>query len=99
MFRAQHIAVESRYVIDEHTSSFSFVLGTYDPNHPLLIDPGPDYSTYLGGTSNDFGIDIAVDAAGNAYVTGQTISADFPSSAGALDAPPETHRLPKAGSR
>jgi hypothetical protein len=82
----EHIAVESHYVIDEHTSSFSFVLGTYDPHHPLLIDPGPDYSTYLGGTSNDFGIEIAVDAAGNAYVTGQTISADFPRSAGALDA-------------
>jgi hypothetical protein len=51
-----------------------------------VIDPGPDYSTYLGGTSNDFGIEVAVDAAGNAYVTGQTISADFPTIAGALDA-------------
>ncbi|MEO7724428.1 MAG: SBBP repeat-containing protein, partial [Chthoniobacterales bacterium] len=36
------------------------------------------YSTYLGGTNPEFGQGIAVDAAGNAYVVGQTKSADFP---------------------
>jgi hypothetical protein len=36
------------------------------------------YSTYLGGSSSEFGADIAVDGAGNAYVTGQTSSNDFP---------------------
>ncbi len=36
------------------------------------------YSTYLGGTGEDMGKGIAVDAAGNAYVAGATLSSDFP---------------------
>ena len=40
------------------------------------------YSTYLGGTQDDAGLAIAVDAAGNAYVAGSTLSPNFPASGG-----------------
>ncbi len=57
--------------------SVQFVPAAYDGVLPLTIDPGLVYSTYLGGTGHDYGNGIAVDSAGNAYITGQT-SGSFP---------------------
>jgi len=42
-------------------------------NGPFLI-----YSTYLGGSQGDVGYGVATDSAGNLYVTGYTLSPDFP---------------------
>lgn len=44
-----------------------------------------DYSTFLGGTAADSARDVAVDDEGNVYVTGQTASADYPTTPGAHD--------------
>ncbi|MEN6602569.1 MAG: SBBP repeat-containing protein, partial [Bryobacteraceae bacterium] len=43
-----------------------------------------EYSTYLGGTCVDWGYGIAVHSSGSAYVTGETCSTDFPTTAGAV---------------
>ena len=43
------------------------------------------YSTALGGSVYEMGRDVALDPEGNAYVTGQTFSNDFPATEGAFD--------------
>jgi hypothetical protein len=62
----------------------AFKVGAYDPTEPLVIDPVLEYSTYLGGSRSDFGVSIAVDSSGNAYVAGYTESSNFPTTAGAF---------------
>jgi hypothetical protein len=64
---------------------YGFEVGAHDRSRPLVIDPGLAYSTYLGGIDDDIGHDVAVDDAGNAYVTGGTQSHDFPLTPGVVD--------------
>ena len=81
----ERILVASRYRL-EKGERYGFTIGAYDRSRPLVIDPGLLYSTFLGGSSGDFGFGIAVDATGNAYVTGATVSTNFPTTPGAFDA-------------
>jgi hypothetical protein len=46
------------------------------------------YSTYLGGSDNEYSEGIAVDTAGNAYITGTTASVDFPTTPGVFQPNP-----------
>lgn len=63
----------------------NFAVASYDRSKPLILDPVLNYSTYLGGSSvGDFASGIAIDAAGDAYVTGQTFSTTFPLSGGTI---------------
>jgi hypothetical protein len=68
--------VDGGYVLDG--GRVRFRVAAWDATRPLVIDPVLGYSTFLGGSSNDQGLGIAVDGAGNAYVTGSTISSNFP---------------------
>ena len=71
--------------------NFPTTMGAFNTNGPAVeedyeafvvkLDPSGTallYSTYLGGESNEWGLNIAVDGDGNAYVTGITGSPDFP---------------------
>ena len=46
------------------------------------------YATYLGGGDNDRGLGVAVDGTGNAYLSGGTVSTDFPATVGAFQEVP-----------
>ncbi|MDQ3797953.1 MAG: hypothetical protein M3384_00745, partial [Acidobacteriota bacterium] len=74
--RKQEIA--GRYILLGN-NEVGFEIGAYDRSRTLVIDPILRYSTYVGGTELDRIADIAVDAAGNAYLVGDTRSLDFPS--------------------
>jgi uncharacterized repeat protein (TIGR01451 family) len=84
-------AVAGRYALDGN--KVRFVLGAYDHSRELTIDPLLVYSSYLGGSGNDYGTGVAVDSQGSAYVTGYTTSTNFPTEN------PIIGTLPGAGSQ
>ena len=80
--------IDARFVLNGD-NQVGIELGKYDRSRELVIDPSVSYtySTYLGGSAEDDGFGIASDSSGNAYVTGQTMSANFPAAGGV---PPNT---------
>jgi hypothetical protein len=81
----KRVSVGSSFAVSRRGAVGFTVDPSYDRRYPLVVDPGLVYSTYLGGSSYDAGSDVAVDAAGDVYVTGSTTSADFPTTPGAFD--------------
>ena len=78
-------------------SSASFEVSNYDHSLPLTIDPTVNsgfptvvYNVLVGGSDNDQPADgqgsnpIAIDTSGDTYVTGLTLSPDFPTTAGSF---------------
>jgi hypothetical protein len=82
----QKLKIDGNFVL-HGKNQVGFQVAEYDTSKPLVIDPVLKYSTYLGGSGDDFGgfLDsVAVDPRGNAYIIGQTNSIDFPTTTGAL---------------
>lgn len=61
-----------------HGREARFEIPRYDRRETMVIDPALAFSTYLGGSSLDDAYAIATDGSGNVYVTGSTLSTDFP---------------------
>lgn len=61
--------------------------GVFDAFVAVLNSTGSDllYSTFIGGLGNEYSLAIATDSVGNAYLTGDAWSPDFPISGGAFD--------------
>jgi hypothetical protein len=79
----KRVPVEGRFRLINETA-YSFEVKSYRTEFALVIDPTLLYSTYLGGSRDDYGQGIAVDGAGHAYITGQTTSPDFPTTTGVV---------------
>ncbi|MCP4547497.1 MAG: T9SS type A sorting domain-containing protein [bacterium] len=85
----QDVAGERAYVeVAYHLSDsgYGFSLGDYDVNETLVIDPLLS-STFVGGNGQDEAYEptIVIDNDGNVFFTGETNSANFPTTAGAYD--------------
>jgi hypothetical protein len=85
------IDANGHVVMTGYTLSADFPI-TFDAMQPTpsgggdafvaVVDPHPGpfllYSTFLGGSHSDVAYDVACDTAGSIYVTGYTLSPDFP---------------------
>lgn len=81
-FAFQDVAGRRRQVAAAYTvhadGTAGFRVGPHDDRYPLVIDPVLVTSSFLAGSSDDRARAVAVGAAGSTFVTGETLSADFP---------------------
>lgn len=61
-------------------SKLDFVVGRYNRNEALIVDPVLGYSSYLGGSGDEGARAVGVDAGGNVYIAGDTTSQNLPTS-------------------
>jgi hypothetical protein len=90
MVKGERHAIAGRYALAKN-HQVTFSVPSYDRSEPLILDPVLNYSTYLGGSSNDGdspGLGIEVDSTGNAFVVGTTFSNDFPTTSSGFDPGP-----------
>lgn len=69
--------ISGRYSLNpDHSIGVS--VPNFDHSKQLVIDPVLQYSTYVGGSGDDFAYTLALDPQGNSYIVGATTSPDFP---------------------
>jgi len=72
--------VHARFVVEGQKARIA--VGDYDRTLALVVDPLIQYASYLGGTGLDSAAGLDVDEVGNLYITGTTMSTDFPGANG-----------------
>lgn len=77
----QKSTIPCSYILKKN--EVGFIVGKYDPNLPLIIDPLVG-STFTGSTTDNRGYTATYDAAGNMYTGGKAWSNGYPFTAGAF---------------
>ena len=72
--------VDGRFLVSKN--QVTFAVGAYDHARTLVVDPVLAYSTFLGGSGEDYVTSVTTDKSGNAYIAGYTCSTNFPTTAG-----------------
>ncbi len=67
----RRIPVAGRFVL-RASNRVGFEIGTYDRTRELVIDPVLTFSTYFGGSGSETSPSVAIDPAGNIYLSGTT---------------------------
>ncbi|MDX1903480.1 MAG: gliding motility-associated C-terminal domain-containing protein [Thermonemataceae bacterium] len=82
LIRGQKVFVETNFILKDNIISFDFPKG-YNKKYPLVIDPELVFSTYSGGSSDNWGNTATFDAAGNLYSGSTFFGFNFPNFTGA----------------
>lgn len=78
----KYVKVNCTYQLSE--SRVKFVLGNYNPQFPVIIDPTLVFATYTGSQSDNFGMTATYDVSGNAYTAGVCFGPYYPVTPGAF---------------
>ncbi|MDA3911088.1 MAG: hypothetical protein PF448_07010, partial [Bacteroidales bacterium] len=79
----EKILVEVAYQLFNN-QEYGFSVGQYNPDYALYIDPLLT-SSFIGGTSGDNGLSLALDNNGKLFMAGYTWSANYPTTTGVFD--------------
>lgn len=69
--------INAQFALDPD-GTVRFAIGPYDRARELVIDPVFGFSTYLAGSDGSLPLAVTSDAKGNIYITGSTMSRNFP---------------------
>lgn len=77
VIHGEMVNVESEF-IKMGSNVVGFQVQDFDQSIPLVVDPGLNYSSYIGGSESDRGYSLCVDDKGSSYFTGSTSSVNLP---------------------
>ncbi|MFN3315999.1 MAG: SBBP repeat-containing protein, partial [Raineya sp.] len=80
--KGKKVIIPTEFVLEKNILSFRFPKG-YDKRHELIIDPELVFSTYSGGSSDNWGNTATFDDDGNLYSGATLFGLSFPNFTGA----------------